>query len=101
MKLLEVLHTVRSERKLGLVNIDDWRWSDVDYLKSMDFDFDGDYIMTLNKDPHIKIYKKKKNEVEYFIIEAYKKPIRIFRNFEDVVKYFDTYSQPEIDKEKD
>ncbi len=98
MKLLEILRTLQDDRQSDMVNIDDWKWADVDHLKTMGFEFDGDYVMSL-KDPAIKVYKKKTPQGECFVVEEGKKA-RIFQKFEQVIDYFDHYPQPEIDKER-
>lgn len=98
MKLLEILHTIKDERQKNLVNVDDWKWADADHLKTMGFDFDGDYGMVL-KDPHIRIYQKENPEGS-FVVEDKTKGTRVFQSFDQVVEYFDHYSQPEIDKQK-
>lgn len=99
MKLLEILHTLRDERKTNFVNIDDWKFADADHLKSMGFDFDGDYKMTIS-DPDISVSKIKLSNGECWVIEAGGKK-QYFRKFEEIVNFFDHYSQPEIDKQRD
>ena len=101
--LSELLHAIDEENKEGLVNIDDWRWPDVDHLVSMGFDFADDHRLHTLKDPKITIYKKKEKdskgeESEYFYVEEAKRAVKRFKNFNEVVDYFDTYSQPELDK---
>ena len=101
--LIELLHSIDEESKSGLVNIDSWRWPDVDHLVTMGFDFGDDFHMHTKKDPKITVYKKKeKNEKgkkqEYFYIEEEKRETKRFKTFNDVIDYFDNYAQPEIDK---
>jgi hypothetical protein len=106
ISLLEILHTIGEEKESGLVCIDDWRWPDVDHLKQMGFDFNGDYKLTTNKPPIMSIYKKKEKgedgkEVQYFYLEETKKDkkdTKRFKDFENIINYFDTYSQPDIEK---
>jgi hypothetical protein len=100
MTLIEILHTIQDDKEKGLVNIDDWKWADADHLKTMGFDFDGDYVMSM-KDPSIKVYKKKSPQGEIFMVEAEKQQPKAFQQFDQVVEFFDHYSQPEIDKERD
>ncbi len=100
MKLSEVLHTVSAEKKRGLINIDDWKFTHADHLKNMGFDFDGDYVMSM-KSPEIKVYKKKFPQGEFFVVESKDNGIKIFPEFEQVIEFFDKYPQPEIDKEKE
>ncbi len=103
IKLTELIHSMDSENKEGLINIDDWKWPDVDHLVSMGFEFADDNKLTTNKPPIITIYKKKdkneKNEqAEFFFIEEKDREKKRFVAFNDVIEYFDHYSQPEIDK---
>jgi hypothetical protein len=100
MKLLELLHTTSNEKKQGLVNIDDWKFTHADHLRNMGFEFDGDYVMSL-KSPNVRVYKKKTNGSEYFMVEAENLGTKPFRTFEEVINYFDHFPQPEIDKEKE
>ena len=104
--LKEILHTIGEEKKSGLINIDDWKWTEVDHLATMGFGFDSDYYMRTNKDPIMKIYKKKETdpetgkEEEFFYLEEEKKSVKRFKSFNDLIDFFDTYEQPEIDKNK-
>jgi hypothetical protein len=98
MQLTELLNIVGDEKKKGLINIDDWKFNDASHLKDMKFEFDGDYVMSLEK-PAIKIYKKKTPKGECFFLED-KNGIQIFQEFEKIIEYFNKYSQPEIDKER-
>jgi hypothetical protein len=103
MKLMELIHTIGEEKRSGLINIDDWRWADVEHLANMDFKFDGDFHMRTNKPPMMTIYKKKDKdkkgkETEYFYLEEENKKIKRFQKFNDLIDFFDTYSQPDIDK---
>lgn len=118
ISLIELLHSVEEENKSGLINIDSWRWPDVDHLVTMGFDFSDDYHMTTSKEPKITIYKKKEKEETgkenthlkgknksdkdnvYFYVEEENKLKKRFKDFNDVIDYFDTYEQPEIDKNK-
>lgn len=101
--LKELLHSVKTESEEGLVNIDDWRWPDVDHLVTMGFEFGDDYHMHTTKDPKITIYRKKDKEgkdkeTKYFFVEEKDREIKRFKTFNDVIDYFDTYAQPELDK---
>ena len=84
MKLTELLNTIDAEATKGLVNIDDWRWPDVDHLITMGFKFKDDHHLETEKPP--------------FYIEEPKKKLKRFKTFNDVIDFFDTYQQPEIDK---
>ena len=94
ISLKEILHTVAEEKKVGMVNIDNWKWPDVDHLVAMGFEFMDDYHLSTTKDPKITIYKKKdkdekgKNE-EFFFIEEPKREMKRFKTFNDVIDYFD------------
>lgn len=103
MKLSELLHSVDEEKKSGLVKIDDWRWPDVDHLVTMGFKFKDDHHLQTEKAPKITIYKKKEKgdddkEQTFFFIEEPKKKLKRFKTFNDVIDFFDTYPQPELDK---
>lgn len=103
MKLTELLHVLSQENKEGLINIDDWRWPDVDHLVAMGFDFADDHHLVTSKEPRITIYKKKDKDEkggssEFFFIEEPDREKKRFKSFNDVIDYFDHYSQPEIDK---
>ncbi len=103
ISITELLHSIDKESKEGFVNIDDWRWPDVDHLVTMGFEFGDDYHMHTKKDPKITIYKKKGKdekgkEQSYFFVEEKERETKRFKTFNDVIDYFDTYSQPELDK---
>jgi hypothetical protein len=109
ISLVELLHSVDQENKDGLVNIDNWRWPDVDHLATMGFEFDDDYHMTTKKDTKengggkITVYKKKgmdeSNKPQtYFFVEEEGRKTKRFADFNSVIDYFDTYSQPDVDK---
>lgn len=97
------MHSISQENKDGLVNIDDWRWPDVDHLVNMGFEFGDDYRLHTTKDPKITVYKKKEagtdgQKTECFFVEEEKRDTMRFKSFSDVIEYFDAYSQPELDK---
>lgn len=104
IKLSEILHEIDDESKEGLICIDDWRWPDVDHLVSMGFDFADDHRFHTTKEPKIIVYKKKEKddekgeEAEFFYVEEKERATKRFKSFNDVVDYFDTYSQPDLDK---
>jgi hypothetical protein len=100
MLLKELLHKIEEDKVNNLINIDEWNFSDVDYLISMGFDYDGDYYITLS-DPQIRICKRRTKEEgkNVFLLKEKDKPLKIFKKFEDIIYYFDNYRQPEIDKE--
>lgn len=104
MKLTELLNTIDAEAEKGLVNIDDWRWPDVDHLITMGFKFKDDHHLETEKPPKMVIYKKKgldeatgKNTTHFYIEEP-KKKLKRFKTFNDVIDFFDTYQQPDLDK---
>jgi hypothetical protein len=104
MKLTELLHSIDEEKKDGLINIDDWRWPDVDHLVTMGFKFKDDHHMQTEKPPKITIYKKKEKDPAtgkkkaFFFIEEPKRAVKRFGSFNDVIDFFDNYKQPELDK---
>jgi hypothetical protein len=102
MKLIELLNTIHDEKDKGLICVDNWRWPDVDHLVAMGFDFTDDFRMVTEKEPKIVIYKKKDKdekgkEIEFFFIEEPNREKKRFKNFNDVIDYFDHYEQPSID----
>jgi hypothetical protein len=104
ISLTELLHSIDEENKEGYVKIDEWRWPDVDHLVTMGFKFMDDNHMQTEKPPKITISKKKSldeatgKKDSYFYIEEPKKPTKRFKSFNDVIDFFDGYSQPELDK---
>lgn len=100
---------VREEEESGLIRVEDWRIPDVQYLIDVGFDFQDDFKLGTTKDPKIVIYKKKNedetNEGEkkigsYYYVEEEDRDPKRFATIHDVIDYFDTYSQPELDKHK-
>jgi hypothetical protein len=104
ISLIELLHSISKESKEGLVNVDDWRWPDVDHLYNMGFEFGDDFHLVTNKEPRITVYKKKEvdeasgGKREYFYVEEKNREKKRFKAFSEVIDYFDTYPQPELDK---
>ena len=90
--LTEILHNIEKEKNDGYINLDDWRWPDVDYLVSMGFSFKDDYKMVsdLSTDEEgknkITIYKKKDKDGDgktyiFFFIDEPKRGIKRFKTF--------------------
>ena len=110
MKITELLHTMDKESKEGFINIDDWRWPDVEHLASMGFEFGDDFHMNTPSrgdpdSPHITIYRKKEKgtdgkENSFFYIEEPKRAKKRFKEFNEIIDYFDSYPQPALDKNK-
>jgi len=106
ISLLELLHSVRLEEKSGMINVDSWRWPDVDHLINMGFEFGDDFHLNTPKDPKITVYKKKDldqssgKKQDYFYVEEKGRETKRFKSFNDVIDYFDTYSQPDLDKNR-
>jgi len=104
ISLVELMHSIHAEEKEGLVDIDSWRWPDVEHLTNMGFEFGDDFHLNTSKEPKITVYKKKDldestgKKQEYFYVEEEKRETKRFKHFNDVIDYFDTYSQPELDK---
>jgi hypothetical protein len=110
MKLTEILKLMDEESKEGLVNIDDWRIQDAEHLIEMGFNMGDDYRFITDRDPKIEVYRKKETvkegdaskptEANYFYVKEANKKTRRFKDFNEVIDYFDSYSQPELDKNK-
>ena len=101
--LKELLHAIDDEAKEGLIELDSWRWPDVDHLVTMGFKFMDDHHMQTDKPPKMVIYKKKEDgedgkKVSYFYVEEPKKKAKRFKTFNDVIDFFDNYRQPELEK---
>jgi len=102
--LKELLHAIDEESKEGLIEIDSWRWPDVDHLATMGFKLMDDYRMQTEKPPKMVIYRKKgldeatgKNSSSWYIEEP-KRAAKRFKTFNDVIDFFDNYKQPELEK---
>ena len=102
MKLMELLHAIDEESKEGLIEIDSWRWPDVDHLSTMGFKFMDDHHMQMEKNPKMVIYRKKGEEngkkTSAWYIEEPKRAAKRFKTFNDVIDFFDNYKQPELEK---
>jgi hypothetical protein len=103
ISLKEILHTIGQEKKTGLIPIDDWKFTDAEHLAVMGFDFNNDYSMQTDREPRMKVYKKKELNPEgkesiFFFLEEDGKPTKKFSDFNDLVDFFDKYSQPDLDK---
>ncbi len=104
IKLVEILNRIDTENAEGLINIDDWRWPDVDHLVNMGFEFGDDFRLKTPQKPEITIYKKKSTDEatgkphDFFYVEEGDRKQKRFKMFNDVIDYFDTYAQPELDK---
>lgn len=96
------MHSIKTENEEGLVKIDSWRWPEVDHLMTMGFEMGDDYMYTTKK-PKITVYQKKEKDEKdkphnFFFVEEKKRGKKRFKTFNDVIDYFDTYVQPELDK---
>ena len=105
--LKELLQDIDHAKKDGMIHVEDWRMPDVEHLHNMGFDFEDDYKMSTDKPPYITVYKKEEpakegedKPKEFFYIEEPSKSVKRFEKFNDVIKFFDTYSQPILDKRR-
>ena len=103
--LKELIHSTAKENETGMIHIDSWRLPEVDYLHNMGFIFEDDFKMSTPKPPIITIYKKKDNpddkkSLEKFYLEEPNKSVKTFNEFRDIISFFDSYEQEEIDKRK-
>lgn len=94
---------MRQDEEAGLIPLDDWRLSEVDYFTDMGFTQDGQSSMRLNN-PEIKVYKKKNitheltHEVQavgegYVVEDNARKKKYSFPTFKKMIEYFDNYEQ--------
>lgn len=114
ISLIELLHSINSEKKEGLIHIDDWKYPNIDHLINMGFEIGDDFKLNTPRDPKITVYKKEEidetpgttidepteKKHEYFYVEVEKRKPKRFREFNEVIEYFDRFEQPEIDKYK-
>jgi len=103
IRLSEIIKSIEEEEQSGLVQLDDWKLSEVDYLIDMGFDQDGEHKMSLHE-PEMTIYKKKgvthklTNEIQavgegYVVEDKSKKKSHVFPTFKHMVEFFDNYEQ--------
>jgi hypothetical protein len=104
--LKELLHSIADEAKNGFINIDNWKYTDLDHLINMGFEIGDDFHLNTPSNPKITVYKKKDKddstgkEYDYFYVEEPDRKSKRFKTFNDVIDYFDSYEQPELDKNK-
>jgi hypothetical protein len=106
IKLVEILNRIDSENEKGLINIEDWRFPDVDHLSNMGFEFKDDFRLQTPQEPKITVYKKKDMDEtngqphDFFFVEEKDRKNKRFKTFNDVMDYFDIYVQPYYDKHR-
>ena len=103
IKLSEILHSIDEDEKSDMVNLDDWKLSEIDHLVEMGFEQDGDYKMMLNN-PKMVVCKKKKithqlpKDIQaigpgYVLKDGSKNKTYTFSTFMEMVEFFDNYEQ--------
>jgi hypothetical protein len=103
IKLREIINQMQQNEEAGLIPLDDWRLSEVDYFTDMGFTQDGQSSMMLNN-PEIRVYKKKNITHElardvqavgegYVVEDNTKKKKYSFPTFKKMIEYFDNYEQ--------
>ena len=103
LKLSEILRSSDEEESQGLIDLDDWKLSEVDYLTDMGFDMAGACKMEL-MNPELVVYKKKgvKHQLPkdvqavgegYVIEDNSRKKTHTFATFKQMVEFFDNYQQ--------
>lgn len=95
MNLTEIIHTLCKEKEnmkeyVPLDNLHLWNIINVDYLETLGFVQDGNFMMTLNK-PSLTLFLKR--DGKFHLIDKDKKEHKIFNKFDDVMVYFDDYKQ--------
>jgi len=104
--LKELLDLEDHPKKNGMLHVEEWKLPEVEYLHNVGFDFLDDYKMGIDKSPYLTIYKNENETNEkgkpnvFFTIEEKGKSNKTFKEFGDVINYFDTFQQHEIDKRK-
>jgi hypothetical protein len=103
IKLSEILQSIDEDEKSEMVNLDDWKLSEIDHLVEMGFEQDGDYKMILTN-PRMVVYKKKEmahqlpKDVQalgpgYVLEDGSKNKKYVFPTFMGMVEFFDNYEQ--------
>lgn len=100
--LKELLNAIDKENKSGMICIDNWKLNEVEYLHNVGFIFEDDFKMSTPKPPIISIYKKKDDAADKkskgtFYLEEPDKSVKTFKDFKDMISYFDQYEQPSVD----
>jgi hypothetical protein len=101
--LSEILSSIHDEEEMGMVDLDDWKLSEVDHLIEMGFEPNGQYKLVL-PNPRMMAFKKKKvlhqlpKNIKavgegYVLIDDDKKKTHIFPTFASMVEFFDNYEQ--------
>ena len=90
IKLSEILHTIRDEKKTGLIPVDRWNMLHADFLEDMGFKADGVNHYAIEKPP-IKISYKK--GVGFVVEDKSKKQTYNFKNFKQLTEFFSSYKQ--------
>lgn len=91
IKLAELVKLNGAFKKDDFLPIDEWEWTEVDYLASMGFAFDGEFHMRL-KNPQMTVYKKDEGDESAFYLESPHGKER-FATFNDLANFFDNYEQ--------
>lgn len=90
IKLLELLHSIKSDRLEGLSELDNWRIADADFMTDMGFQSGGASHWAL-KNPEITVCHKKG---EGFIVDDKSLNKKItFPHFKELIEYFSKYQQ--------
>lgn len=104
IKLAEILDSVKEEQKSGLVPLDDWKLTELDYLFDIGFSVDDDYVLMINTNPKLSVRKKKSithelpngkrvNGEGYILTDKTKHEEHIFPTFTKMIEFFDEYEQ--------
>lgn len=89
ISLKEILNTVDSEKKQNLIPYDDWKIMETDHLYDMGFRPNGSYCMGLEHPPML-VFRKPDG---FHLKDGKKKKHFLFKSFEELVNFFDTYKQ--------
>ena len=93
ISLKEILHTVESEKKQELIPHEKWTIVETDHLFDMGFKPNGTFCMGLENPPML-VYRKKDG---FYLKDGKKKQNFVFKEFDQLVNYFDNYKQDSKD----
>lgn len=103
LKLSEIIRSIDEDEAQGMIDLDDWKLSEIDHLTDMGFDMNGTYKMEL-LNPELIVYKKKgikhqlPNDVQavgegYVLEDKARDKTHTFATFKQMVEFFDNYEQ--------
>lgn len=90
IRLSEILHTIQSEQKDGLSDLDNWKITDADYMEDMGFKAAGAHYYAMNNPKLSVCYKK---GIGFMLKDDTKREEKTFPTFDEMSEYFSKYNQ--------